>query len=222
VILQAEPVQAATVFGDRVGLARRYAELLTTVGIERGLLGPREADRVWTRHLLNATTLAADIAAGSSIVDLGSGAGIPGIPLALACPDLTVCLLEPMLRRVLFLEQCLAQLGLPITVMRGRAGDVTMQVDTVVVRAVATLDRLIPLAGTLLRPGGRLLALKGESAAAEVAAAEPILGRIGAKVAIRSATSPDGERTFVVRVEFPPQRGQDGRAVPTAAPPGAQ
>ncbi len=165
----------SSVFGDLVPLAVRYAAWLAGPGVERGLLGPREADRLWDRHLLNCAVVGTLLAPGDRVVDVGSGAGLPGIPLALARPDTTVVLLEPLLRRATFLAEVVADLGLGdrVSVVRARAEEVARQqpgYDVVVARAVAPLDRLAGWCLPLLRPGGRLLALKGERAAAEVAA----------------------------------------------------
>ena len=166
------PPEAVVVFADRLPLAIRFADILCTRAVERGLLGPREAARVWDRHLLNSAVLASAVPTDALVADVGSGAGLPGIPLWLARPDLRVRLIEPMQRRVEFLREVVAELGLPIDVLHGRAEQQPRaSVDVVVVRAVAPLGRLIPLALPLLRPGGRLLALKGRSAAAEIAKA---------------------------------------------------
>lgn len=154
-------------------LAARYAAALATSGVERGLLGPREAERVWDRHLLNSAVLAELVAPDCRVVDVGSGAGLPGIPLALARPDLTVALVEPMARRVAWLVEVVDDLGVDITVVRGRAEEraVWEQVggaDVVTARAVAPLAQLAAWTLPLLRPGGLLLAVKGASAAEEV------------------------------------------------------
>ena len=175
---------ASDAFGEREALARRYAEILATRGIEWGLLGPREAERVWERHLLNSAALAVPglIPEGACVVDVGSGAGLPGIPLAIARPDLRLRLLEPLLRRFTFLTQTVEELGLldQVVVVRGRAEDqgAGTTYDAVVCRAVAPLGRLIGWCEPLMAvPCGELLALKGDSAAAEVAAAAPVLAR---------------------------------------------
>ena len=115
------PDAAATIFGPRIDLARRYAELLAGPGVERGLLGPREVDRIWDRHLLNSAAVAELLEPGERVIDIGSGAGLPGIPLAIARPDLDVVLLEPLLRRSEFLSEVVEQLGLAVEVVRGRA-----------------------------------------------------------------------------------------------------
>lgn len=164
-------VVAKRVFGDRLPLAERYADLLRGPGVERGLIGPREGDRVWERHLLNSAVLAELVPDGSSVVDVGSGAGLPGIPLALARPDLDVVLVEPMLRRITFLEECVAALGIDrVSVLRGRAEDVVDLVrgEVVVARALARLEKLLGWTLPLVAPGGRILAVKGASVGDEL------------------------------------------------------
>jgi len=167
-----EPSLAAEVFGDRIALARRYVELLAGPGVQRGLIGPREAGRLWTRHVLNSAALAELAPTGVRVVDIGSGAGLPGIPLALVRPDLRVDLVEPLLRRSTFLTEVVAELGLDrCRVVRARAEDAAGQVggaDVVTARAVAPLGKLAGWAAPLLREGGELLALKGSSAMDEV------------------------------------------------------
>jgi 16S rRNA (guanine527-N7)-methyltransferase len=176
------------VFGPAVDAAVEYARLLATEGTVRGLIGPRELPRLWERHLLNSAAIASLVPAGARVVDVGSGAGLPGIPLALARPDLTVTLLEPLARRVAFLTECVDRLGLErVTVVRGRAeeGPVRRELggaDVVTARAVAPLDRLAGWCLPLLRPGGLLLAMKGSTAAEELAAAAPLVGAADAMV----------------------------------------
>ena len=165
------PEVAGAVFGDRLALAERYAELLATGGIERGLIGPREADRLWERHLLNSAVVGELVPDSARVLDVGSGAGLPGIPLAIARPDLQVELVEPLLRRTTWLEETVDELGLADTVVITRGKVVVIgprQVDVVTARAVAPLERLLPMCMPLLRPGGLLLAVKGEQAQAEV------------------------------------------------------
>lgn len=164
------------VFGDRLGLAQRYACLLRTDGIERGLLGPREAARIWDRHLLNCAALTELLPRDARVVDVGSGAGLPGLVLAIRRPDLRVDLVESLQRRVDFLTGAISILGLgeSVRVVHGRAEDVEVRrqvghAQWVTARAVAPLDRLVRWCLPLLRGGGRLLAVKGTSAAAEVA-----------------------------------------------------
>jgi 16S rRNA (guanine527-N7)-methyltransferase len=162
-----------SLFGDRLPLARRYAEHLATTGVEWGLVGPREAARVWDRHVLNCAVVADLVPPSARVVDIGSGAGLPGIPLALARPDLRIVLVEPLARRVEWLRTVLADLELPIEVERGRAEDALVRrrwegADVVTSRAVAPLYRLAAWCLPLVRPGGMMLAVKGISAPAEV------------------------------------------------------
>ncbi|GAA3460515.1 16S rRNA (guanine(527)-N(7))-methyltransferase RsmG [Saccharothrix longispora] len=165
--------RARLVFGEHYDKAVAFTALLTEHGVERGLIGPREVDRLWERHVLNSAVVAELIPQGSRVVDVGSGAGLPGLPLAIVRPDLDLTLLEPMARRVAWLTECVDALGLDVTVLRGRAEeksviDVLSDSDVVTARAVAPLDRLARWCLPLLRPGGLLVALKGESAAEEV------------------------------------------------------
>jgi 16S rRNA (guanine527-N7)-methyltransferase len=178
---------ATDVFGDAIDQARRYAELLATDGVTRGLIGPRETGRLWDRHLLNCALVAEMLPDQGQLVDIGSGAGLPGIVLAMLRPSLDVILLEPLLRRSVFLEECVTELGLAnATVVRARAeekGTAHIQADVATARAVAPLDRLAGWAARLLRPGGELLAIKGQSAEEELAAAKPVLSRLGVRSA---------------------------------------
>lgn len=172
------PPSAAEVFGPALGLAGRYAALLAGPGVERGLLGPAEAARLWERHLLNCAAVAELVPPGSSLVDLGSGAGLPGIVLAMLLPDVTVTLLEPMARRAAFLTECVQLLGLGnAEVLRGRAEELAGQLaaDVVTARAVAPMYKLAGLASGLAKPGGLVLAIKGAGAAAELSRAQPEL-----------------------------------------------
>lgn len=170
-------------FGTAAGLIRAYADLLSGVGIERGLLGPREAGRLWRRHLLNCVAIAPVFEVGATICDVGSGAGLPGLVIALARPDLTVTLVEPLLRRATFLHEAVDLLGLQrVDVVRGRAEDgaAGRLFDAVTARAVAPLGTLVSWCLPLVRPGGELIALKGSTAASELHAAAPALRRLGA------------------------------------------
>ncbi|GAB3655110.1 16S rRNA (guanine(527)-N(7))-methyltransferase RsmG [Actinocorallia lasiicapitis] len=176
------PEQAYEVFGDAMPTAERYWNLLATAGVERGLIGPREVPRLWERHLINCAVLGEAVPEGASVVDIGSGAGLPGLVLAIVRPDLDITLLEPLLRRTTFLNEAVEELGLKnVTVRRGRAEEVTKEfaVDVVTARAVAPLDRLAGWGLPLLRPGGELLALKGERAAQELTEASDVLRRLG-------------------------------------------
>ena len=176
------PTSAAAVFGVRLELAVRYAELLATEGVLRGLIGPREAVRLWDRHLLNCAVVGELIEADARVGDLGSGAGLPGIALAIARPDLRIELIEPLQRRAAFLRDAVSSLGLdgPVSVLRSRGEDAQRDgYDVVVARAVAALDRLVPVALPLARLGGTLLAIKGAAAAAELAVAARVIDRAG-------------------------------------------
>jgi 16S rRNA (guanine527-N7)-methyltransferase len=180
---------ARTLFGDRLDLAAAYAELLATDGVVRGLIGPRETPRLWERHLLNCAALAERIAEGASLIDVGSGAGLPGLVLAIARPDLTVTLVEPLARRTAFLIEAVQHLGLTrsVRVFRGRAEEAAvgsrdrepLSADIVTARAVAPLDRLAGWCLPLAVPGGRLVALKGASAAEEIAEHAAAVARLG-------------------------------------------
>jgi 16S rRNA (guanine527-N7)-methyltransferase len=176
---------ARKVFGERLPLAEAYARLLITDGVVRGLIGPREAPRIWERHLINCGVMSAMIPTGASVVDVGSGAGLPGIVLAVARPDLTITLVEPLARRTAFLSEAVTALGLDatVTVVRGRAEDVAggppAAADVVTARAVAPLDRLAGWCLPLAAVGGRLLALKGSSAADEVSEHRTAIARLG-------------------------------------------
>lgn len=143
----------------------RFAQFLATAGIERGLIGPREGEKIWDRHIFNSLPVISLIPEGSTVIDIGSGAGLPGIPIALARPDLTVTLIEPLQRRVDFLTEAVDGLG--ITVLRGRAQDFKLKADIVTARAVAPLEKLKSMSWHLVKKGGSLLAIKGESAAVE-------------------------------------------------------
>jgi 16S rRNA (guanine527-N7)-methyltransferase len=172
----AAPPAATSIFGARLELATRFADRLAADGVMRGLIGPREVPRLWERHLLNSAVVTDLLPVGARVVDVGSGAGLPGVPMAIRRPDLRVDLVEPMLRRTDFLTDVVAELGLAdaVRVIRGRAEEMTVReqlgsADWVVARAVAPLDRLVKWCLPLLAPGGRLLALKGVTAADEVA-----------------------------------------------------
>jgi 16S rRNA (guanine527-N7)-methyltransferase len=176
------PEAAGRVFGASLPTAVAYAGMLATRGVERGLLGPREVARIWDRHLLNCAVVAPMIARDSSVCDIGSGAGLPGVVLALMRSDLDMVLVEPLLRRAVFLEEAVDALGLDnVTVMRSRAEDLagSLEADVVTARAVAPLARLLGWALALCAPNGQLLAIKGGSVDAEIAEAEPMLSREG-------------------------------------------
>jgi 16S rRNA (guanine527-N7)-methyltransferase len=171
------------VFGPALGLAQRYAGLLVGPATEQGLIGPREAARLWDRHLMNCAVVAELVPHPCSMIDLGSGAGLPGVVLAMLLPDSDIVLLEPMARRAAFLEECVRVLELGnATVRCARAEEVTgqLEADVVTARAVAPMKRLAGLALGLVRPGGVVLAIKGAGAAQELARAGPVLTRLGA------------------------------------------
>ncbi|MGW5667341.1 16S rRNA (guanine(527)-N(7))-methyltransferase RsmG [Micromonospora sp. NPDC003776] len=180
---------ARTLFGDRLDLAAAYAELLATEGVVRGLIGPRETPRIWERHLLNCAAMAERVPEGASVIDVGSGAGLPGLVLAIARPDLTVTLVEPLARRTAFLVEAVEQLGLTraVRVFRGRAEEAAagtrdtppLSADVVTARAVAALDRLAAWCLPLAVAGGRLVALKGASAAEEITEHGAAVARLG-------------------------------------------
>ncbi|WP_061290527.1 16S rRNA (guanine(527)-N(7))-methyltransferase RsmG [Herbidospora cretacea] len=184
---QQPPEAALAVFaGDALAQAETFASLLAGPGVVRGLLGPREVPRIWDRHLLNCAVIAEVVPPEVKLVDIGSGAGLPGIVLAIVRPDVTVTLLEPLLRRTVFLEECVETLKLPnVEVLRGRAEELKgkRQFDVATARAVAPLDRLLSWSLPLLHEGGELLAMKGERAAEELAGAEAQLSAHGAKTA---------------------------------------
>ena len=154
-------------FPEREAEIRRYAEFLATAGIERGLIGPREGERIWERHIFNSLFPTILLPQGASLFDIGSGAGLPGIVIALARPDLKVTLIEPLERRVEFLKE--AACGSDIQVIRGRAQDVKKSADFITARAVAPLEKLKKMCWHMLKMNGSLLAMKGESAATEMA-----------------------------------------------------
>ncbi|MGM7678929.1 16S rRNA (guanine(527)-N(7))-methyltransferase RsmG [Microbacterium sp. A94] len=170
--LEDEPEVAASLFGDRINIARAFTTSLAAQGEERGLIGPLELPRLWTRHVLNSA-IAAPLVHGST-ADIGSGAGLPGLVIAIARPDVKLTLIEPMERRVTWLNEQVTELGLDnVTVLRARAEDVrtSEKFDVVTARAVSALRTLIPFTAPLLRDGGELALLKGKNAEAEIDAA---------------------------------------------------
>lgn len=222
---------ARTLFGDRLDLAAAYAELLATDGVVRGLIGPREAPRMWERHLLNCAAVAERIPEGATVLDVGSGAGLPGLVLAIARPDLTVTLIEPLARRTSFLIEAVQDLGLAkmVRVFRGRADEAatgatgagSLSGDIVTSRAVAPLDRLAAWCLPLTGRGGRLLALKGASAGEEIAehaetvrrlgGGEPVVHQCGVGVIDPPTTVVEIVRERVVGPRPAAKRSRDGR-----------
>lgn len=189
-------------FGPQADKIEKYAELLANQGEARGLIGPAETQRIWSRHIVNSAALLEFLPLQGTVLDVGSGAGLPGIVLAIARPDLPVTLLEPMERRVTWLEEVKETLELDnVTVLRARAEEVagTVQADAVTARAVAGLGKLLRLTHGLIAPGGALLALKGRQAAKEVAAAEREINKYGLTASIHEVPSLlEDEVTFVV------------------------
>jgi 16S rRNA (guanine527-N7)-methyltransferase len=178
------PTAAVSIFGAATAAAEQYVAMLAGDGVVRGLIGPREVPRLWDRHVLNSAALAEAVPAGARLVDVGSGAGLPGIPLGLARPDLTLTLVEPMARRVEFLTDVVTALGTPWRIVRGRAEERSVvravgPVDVVTARAVAPLPRLVGWCRGLLTPGAQLIALVGARAAAEVPNLVPELEAAG-------------------------------------------
>lgn len=204
----------ARLFGERLPLAQRYAEHLATTGLERGLIGPREAPIVWERHVLNCAVVADLVPDGARVVDVGSGAGLPGIPLALVRPDLEIVLVEPLARRVEWLREILDDLGLTLEVERGRAEDPAVRrrwegADVVTARAVAPLHRLAAWCLPLARVGGMMLAIKGATAADEVRRDAGAVSRLGGgvpRIEIAGAGVVDPPSTVVVVERQDPRR----------------
>lgn len=179
----------AAVFGARLDVAIAYAEILRTVAVERGLMGPREGDRVWDRHLVNSMATADLIPEGAHVVDVGSGAGLPGLVLAIARPDLRMSLVEPLLRRATFLSETVTELGVQdqVEVVRGRAEEpgvasVVGAADVVVSRALAPLAKVMAWCVPLARVGGAVLAMKGSSAQDELDRDRAAVMRLGISV----------------------------------------
>jgi 16S rRNA (guanine527-N7)-methyltransferase len=206
-----DPVVLSEIFPpDRLPLLEAYADLLATEGVTRGLIGPREVPRLWDRHLVNCGLLAPLVPTEASVADLGSGAGLPGLVLAIARPDLRVTLVEPMARRVAFLDEARARLGLEgVEVVRERAEQWTQQrrFDVVTARALAALPKLLGWAMPLAADGGQLLAMKGSSAADEIAAAEAELRHWRATAEVVTSSVPGSSTTTVVRVVRGPSAG---------------
>lgn len=174
-VVEAEPAAAARLFGDRIAVARMFTAALAEHGEERGLIGPLELPRLWTRHILNSAVAAPLFSAGGRVGDVGSGAGLPGLVLAIARPDVRWVLIEPMERRVVWLNEQVAALSLDnVEVVRARGEDWREGpvLDAVTARAVSALRTLIPLTAPLVRDGGELVFLKGANAANEIAAAD--------------------------------------------------
>ncbi|BCW12822.1 MULTISPECIES: 16S rRNA (guanine(527)-N(7))-methyltransferase RsmG [Paenarthrobacter] len=181
-ITAAELAAAEKIFGERLDLAKRYVEHLATSGTERGLIGPREVPRLWSRHVLNCAVIESAIARNSHVADVGSGAGLPGLCLAIARPDLELTLIEPLERRVIWLQEVVDDLGLDnVTIMRTRAELAVGMVDADVVtaRAVSALTNLAGLTIPLLNGSGEVVAIKGRSASEEIEKAGKVIRKLG-------------------------------------------
>ena len=178
---EAEPESAKAIFGPQIEKARAFAQKLANDSDDLGLLGPRELDKLWSRHILNSAVVAETVKAGDLVADVGSGAGLPGIPMAIALPEARFVLIEPMERRSTWMLEVIQELGLNnIEVRRARAEEVLdLKFDIVTARAVAALDKLLRLTVPLLKPGGSLIALKGSKAAEEIEAARKLQKKLG-------------------------------------------
>lgn len=207
------PARAVDRFGDALPMAEAYVGILATRCVDWGLIGPREVPRLWDRHVLNSLAVSGFVPHESTVVDVGSGAGLPGIPLALSRPDLMITLLEPLERRASFLSDAVAELGLAerVRVVRGRAEDHDGAYDVVTCRAVAALPKLLTWTTRLFWPSGRLVALKGASAASELAAAEKDLQRRGMRGRVEAVrVLPGADETWVTIIRARRQGGSGG------------
>ena len=209
---------------DRLPLVERYVEWLAGAGIERGLIGPREVPRLWERHVLNSAVVGEWVPTAVRVADIGSGAGLPGLVLALARPDLDVTLVEPLLRRARFLEEVVADLGLPVRVLRARAEELhgVESFEVVTSRAVAPLDRLAAWCMPLVVTGGAMVALKGASVVDEVEEHWADLRRRGtAAPEVRALGAEVLEwPTWAVRVSWAEEARVSWRLAPDAGPRG--
>jgi 16S rRNA (guanine527-N7)-methyltransferase len=213
--IPAAPPGAAGVFGSRLPLAERFTEILADTGVSHGLIGPREVPRLWDRHVLNCAVVHDAFAADARLVDVGSGAGLPGVALAIARADLDVHLVEPMLRRTQWLATVVDELGLDnVTVHRGRAEELVGVVSApwVTARAVARLDKLARWCVPLLEDDGTLVAMKGRSAAEELAQDRRALERLGLVSAEVTAHGGDvlEEPVLTVDLRFRPRSAASG------------
>lgn len=207
--LEPAPTAAAEVFGERLPLAEAYHRSLATDGSTRGFIGPRELPRLWDRHILNCAVIGEVMETGASIADVGSGAGLPGIPLAIARPDLRITLIEPLLKRSVYLAEVVELLGLDnVTVIRGRAEEKSVRralgtgMDLVTSRAVAPLGKLAGWSLPLVRIGGAMVALKGSSVTEELERDATLIRRAGGGKAeiLTVGTQHLAEPTTVIRI----------------------
>ncbi|WP_460466730.1 16S rRNA (guanine(527)-N(7))-methyltransferase RsmG [Calidifontibacter terrae] len=209
------PAAAATYLGDRLPLMERFAGHLADTGVSHGLVGPREVPRLWDRHVLNCAVVADLLPQGVRVADVGSGAGLPGLVLAIARPDITITLIEPLLRRVTWLDDVRDDLDLEnVTIRRARAEQCDdVEVDIVTSRAVARLDTLSQWSLPLLTAGGRMLALKGSSAQEEVDEARTVLESMGADQieVLRCGAGIVDPETVVVSVSIDGRVTRNGR-----------
>jgi 16S rRNA (guanine527-N7)-methyltransferase len=219
------PEVARRVFADALPLAERYAELLASEGVTRGLIGPREVPRLWERHLVNCALVGGAVAETADVCDIGTGAGLPGLVLAISRPDLAVTLVEPLLRRTTFLEEAVDTLGLGnVEVVRARAEELhgRRAFSVVTSRAVAPMQRLLAWSLPLVKDGGALVAMKGASAEDEVVGAAAVLRKLGAgEVSIATYGADMIQPTTVVRVEMP-QRSRLGWNPADSVPTGSE
>lgn len=177
---ETEPAAASQIFGENIGQARRYFELLVRDGDLLGLLGPREMPKLWTRHILNSAVVAELVSAGKTVADVGSGAGLPGIPMAIAQPEANFTLIEPMERRSEWLKATIADIGLTnVRVLRARAEEVAEVFDVVTARAVSALPNLLKMCVPMTNHGGEVLALKGSKAADEIQDSKKLQKKLG-------------------------------------------
>ena len=204
--VEVEPAVARQIFGDRIELARRYADLLVRDGDMLGLLGPRELPKLWSRHILNSAVVSDAIHKGENVADIGSGAGLPGIPMAIRMPEAHFTLIEPMERRADWLKQAIEGLALEnVTVTRARAEEVApKQFDVVTSRALAALPKLLKMAVPLAKSGGRIVSLKGQKAAEEIAEATKLHKKLGIRSSTVRYTGTDllAEPTLVVETQL--------------------
>ena len=178
---EAEPESAKEIFGPQIEMARAFAQKLANDSDDLGLLGPRELDKLWSRHILNSAVVAETVNPGDQVADVGSGAGLPGIPMAIAMAEAHFVLIEPMERRFNWMLEVIDELGLKnVDVRRARAEEVLdLKFDIVTARAVAALDKLLRLTVPLLKPEGSVVALKGSKAAEEIEAAKKLQKKLG-------------------------------------------
>lgn len=175
-----EPAEAAVIFGNGIEQARGYAKALVRDGDLLGLLGPRELPRLWTRHILNSAVVSELVPAGKTVADIGSGAGLPGIPMAICLPETQFTLIEPMERRSDWLKELVLELGLTnVKVLRARAEEVGEVFDIATARAVSALPKLLRMTVPLVRDGGEVLALKGSKASEEIDEAKRLQKKLG-------------------------------------------